>query len=93
MCDHIVMTRPGYELPADENRGSVVDVRGKDAEAIEAVVAQSQSPRVFVTDAVFEDVSATAIRAAANSDKLTELTTMVPPEVANHIEKYELYRN
>jgi nicotinic acid mononucleotide adenylyltransferase len=92
MCDHIVVTRPGYELPADENRGDVVDVRGKDAQAIEAVVAQSKSPQVFVTDAVFEDASATAIRAAAKNGKLTELT-MVPPEVANYIEKYELYRN
>jgi nicotinic acid mononucleotide adenylyltransferase len=46
-----------------------------------------------MTDAVFEDVSATVIRARAKNGKLTELTGMVPPEVANYIEKYELYRN
>jgi nicotinate-nucleotide adenylyltransferase len=93
MCDHIVVTRPGYELPADRVRGSVIDVRGQDAAAIPAVVDQSQSPQVFVTDAVFENVSATAIRAAARNGRRSELTTMVPPEVANYIEKYELYRN
>jgi len=93
MCDHIVVTRPGHELPVGQVRGSVVDVRGKDAAAIKAIVDQSQAPQVFVTDAIFEDVSATAIRAAAKDGKLTELRKMVPPAVANYIEKYELYRN
>jgi nicotinate-nucleotide adenylyltransferase len=93
ICDHIVVTRPGYELPADQVRGKVIDVRGKDAVAIQTIVTASASPQVFVTDAVFEEVSATAIRAAAKNAKLTELTRMVPPEVANYIEKYELYRN
>jgi len=93
MCDHIVVTRPGHELPVDQVRGSVVDVRGRDAAAIQAIVDQSQTPQVFLTDAIFEDVSATAIRAAAKNGKLTELRKMVPPEVANYIEKYELYRN
>ena len=93
MCDHIVMTRPGYELPSDPVRGNVLDVRGKDAPAIQSIVAASASPRVFVTDAVFETVSATAIRAAARSGQLSELTKMVPPEVADYIQKYELYRN
>jgi len=92
MCDHIVVARPGYELLADEGRGKVVDVRGKDAAAIQAIVGESQSPQVFVTDAVFEDVSATAIRAAARNGQ-QQLAMMVPPEVANYIGKYELYRN
>jgi len=92
MCDHIVVTRPRYELAADEQRGNIVDARGKEAAAIQAIIEQSQSKQVFVTDAVFEDVSATAVRAAAKNGK-ADLTTMVPPEVANYIEKYELYRN
>ena len=93
MCDHIVVTRPGYRLPIDAVRGQVVDVRGKEAAAVQASINGLQSPQVFVTDSVFEDVSATAIRATARNGKLTELTTMVPPEVAKYIEKYELYRN
>ena len=92
MCDHLVVTRPGYELPTDDVRGKVVDVRGKNNVAIQAIVEASQSPQVFVTDTVFEDVSATAIRAAAKNGQ-AELTTMVPREVAHYIKKYELYRN
>ena len=92
MCDHVVVTRPGYELPADRIRGNVVDCRGKDASLIPALDG-SPRPQVFVTDAVWEDVSATAIRAAARNRKQTELAQMVPPTVANYIEKYELYRN
>ena len=92
MCDHLVVTRPGYELPTDAVRGKVVDVRGKNDVAIQAIVEASQSPRVFVTDAVFEDVSATAIRVAAKNGQ-AELTAMVPREVAHYIEKYQLYKN
>jgi nicotinate-nucleotide adenylyltransferase len=93
MCDHIVVTRPGYELPADAGRGKMIDVRGKEAGAVQSVINESESTQVFVTDAVFEDVSATTIRAAVKNGRLADLKTMVPPEVANYIEKYELYRN
>lgn len=93
MCDHIVVTRPGYEFPIDRDRASVADVRGKDTAAIQETVAGSSRPQVFLTDAVFEDVSATAIRAAARNSQEAELKTLVPPEVANYIKKYELYRN
>jgi len=79
-------------LPADDVRGKVVDVRSRNDVAIQAIVEASQSPQVFVTDAVFEDVSATAIRAAAKNGQ-AELTTMVPREVAHYIEKYKLYKN
>ena len=92
MCDHVVMTRPGYELDTSAAGANAVDLRGKTDEEIDALVSESSSPRVFVTDAVFEDVSATAIRAAARND-VAVLTKMVPPEVASYIEKYRLYRN
>ena len=93
MCDHIVVSRPGYELEAENDRGTVVDLRGKDAAEIQSNVAGSASPQVFVTDAVFENFSATVIRTTAKNGNRTELTRMVPPEVANYIEKYQLYRN
>ena len=93
MCDHIVVTRPGYKLDASPARENVTDLRGKADDEINALVSQSVSPRVFVTDAVFEDVSATAIRAAARQGDTAALTKMVPPEVASYIEKYRLYRN
>src|SRR5687768_16045017 len=92
MCDHIVVTRPGYELNTAA-AANLTDLRGKSEDEISALVSQSASPRVFVTDAVFEDVSATAIRAAARQGDTNALTTMVPHEVATYIEKYGLYRN
>ena len=93
MCDHIVVTRPGYELDATPARENVIDLRSKADDEINVTIRESVSPRVFVTDAVFEDVSATAIRAAARVRDTSALTKMVPPEVASYIEKYRLYRN
>ena len=93
MCDHIVVTRPGYELNKGAAGANLIDLRGKTDDEIKALVSQSVSPRVFVTDAVFEDVSATAIRAAARQGDTNALTKMVPHEVATYIEKYGLYRN
>lgn len=93
MCDHIVVTRPGYELVNSTGGAQVNDVQGKNGEEIQKVVAESSGSHVFVTDAVIEDVSATAIRATAKSGERNQLTKMVPPEVAAYIEKYELYRN
>lgn len=93
MCDHIVVTRPGYDLDTSPAGERVIDVRGKTDDEINAVVSESASPRVFVTDAVFEDVSATAIRAVARQGDTNALKKMVPPEVASYIEKYRLYRN
>lgn len=94
MCDHIVVTRPGYDVtPGCDSITGITDVSGMSAGEVQAIVSEPLSPRVFVTGAVFEDVSATAIRAAAREAKADELTKMVPPEVAAYIEKYELYRN
>ncbi len=93
MCDHIVVTRPGYELNRLAAAANLIDLRGKTDEERKALVSESESPRVFVTDAVFEDVSATAIRAAARQGDTNALGKMVPPEVASYIEKYGLDRN
>ncbi|MFZ0750800.1 MAG: nicotinate-nucleotide adenylyltransferase [Pyrinomonadaceae bacterium] len=93
MCDHIVVTRPGYELNTVAAGSEVIDLRGKTNDEINTRVSESAPPRVFVTDAVFEDVSATEIRAAARQGDANALTKMVPPEVASYIEKYRLYRN
>ena len=91
MCDHVVVTRPGYEVNGVAT--NVIDVRGKSDGEVTVLVNESPSPRVFVTDAVFEDVSATAIRAAARQGDTNALAKMVPSEVAQYIEKYRLYRN
>lgn len=93
MCDHVVVSRPGYELNKPAAGADLIDLRGKTDDEIGALISQSASPAVFVTDAVFEDVSATEIRAAARQRDADALTKMVPREVATYIEKYGLYRN
>jgi nicotinic acid mononucleotide adenylyltransferase len=49
-----------------------------------------KSPRVYLTDYVAADVSATGIREAIEEGR--SIDDMVPPSVAAYIEKYQLYR-
>ena len=95
MCDQIVVTRPGHELgvetlPAEHRR--VADVRGQSEEDVSALIDSQSEPCTFLTDAAILDVSATAVRAAARSNDREKLRESVPAEVANYIEKYELYQ-
>jgi nicotinate-nucleotide adenylyltransferase len=94
MSDQIVVTRPGYDLDANlVDRASIADARGLSAPEIISLTDSPARPRTFWTDAVFENVSATAIRAAAKNRQTEELRRMVPAAVAGYIEKYELYKN
>ncbi|HET9478718.1 MAG TPA: hypothetical protein VFO72_05210, partial [Pyrinomonadaceae bacterium] len=49
--------------------------------------------RIFFTDAVKKDVSATDIRRLASAGRYDELTTLVPQSVATYIRKYGIYRD
>jgi nicotinate-nucleotide adenylyltransferase len=96
MCDHVVVTRPGYELSFDhvpvKIRARLVDLRGSDAGRARRAVAESEPPRIFLSDAVSEDVSATGIRReVARGVSLDGLR--VPRAVAVYIGKYGLYRD
>jgi nicotinate-nucleotide adenylyltransferase len=91
MCDHIVVTRPGYELGSPPAGAQVIDARGRTGAEIKTLVERSAAPGIFLTDFVFEDVSATAIRAAARNGE--GLAKMTPPAVAEYIRKYRLYGN
>jgi len=93
MCDLIVVTRPGYGITESPSRATVIDVRGFEAEAISDLLGGEQPPRVFVTDSVMMDISATRIRAAVQANDPAALAVMVPPPVANYIEKHKLYGN
>lgn len=94
MCDLIVVSRPGYDLGGSTPAGvaNVLDVRGMDQQELSRLLKTDSGPRVFLTDAVMMNISATAIRAAARSGDREKLREMVPPPVANYIEKYELYQ-
>jgi len=72
MTNHIVVTRPGYEVPP--------------------APAELQD-RIFFTDAVMKDISATNIRRLASEGRYDELEQMVPGSVANYIKKYGIYRD
>ena len=92
LANLIVVTRPGYDIsraPASAELGaSMVDLRG-----LKEPAGETGSPRVFVTDAVMLEVSATEIRRAASEDDCEKLNELVPREVAEYIRKYGLYRN
>ena len=94
MANHIVVTRPGYELafaglPA-EVLERIVDTRN----GRETAGRKSPDPRkrIFFTDAVQLEISATEIRRAAREQQFDRLVELVPKSVADYITKYELYR-
>jgi nicotinate-nucleotide adenylyltransferase len=106
LCDHVIVTRPGYELSFDHVpaniRARVIDLRGKadgvrertvresDVMAESDVVAESQTPTIFISDAVSVDVSATQVR---HEVARGSERLPVPRAVAVYIEKYGLYRD
>ena len=95
LANHIVVTRPGYEFSAANVgptvAGRVVDVRGLTANDVSQLV--EAEARIFLTDAVMDDVSATAIRHAARENRVQDLGKLAPLAVAQYITKYRLYRN
>ena len=92
MTNHIVVTRPGFE-PSIAHVGAVgermVDLRGT---ATEAATSRT-TPRIYFTDAVMKDVSATRIRRLASEGRTEELTDLLPPAVLEYIKKYGIYKN
>jgi nicotinate-nucleotide adenylyltransferase len=95
MTNHIVVTRPGYELRTEHVpepvRGQILDLRAPGDSSQPAVTTGRK--RIFITDAVMNDISATEIRRAANQGRFADLEELVPPQVAQYIRKYNLYRD
>jgi nicotinate-nucleotide adenylyltransferase len=96
LSNHIVVTRPGYELSAEHVtpgiRERIIDLRGKKKEEAALEIDKSDGARVYVTDAVKMDVSATMIRQAVKAGRETDWLQYVQPSVADYIRKYGLYR-
>ena len=96
LSNHIVVTRPGYELsvghvtPAVRER--IVDLRGQNQERAARSIGENDGVRVYVTDAVNMEVSATAIRQAVREDHEDDWLRLVQPPVADYIRKYGLYK-
>jgi nicotinate-nucleotide adenylyltransferase len=95
MCDHVVVTRPGYELNFDDVpstiRARLFDLRGADGERAARAVAEGDEPRIYLSDAVSRDISATEVRRQAAHGGGVRLP--VPRAVADYIEKYGLYKD
>ena len=97
LSNHIVVTRPGYELGTEHVtpavRERIVDLRSASGEKGERDIDdESGGPRIYVTDAVQLDISATAVREAVREGHEGEWKELVPPPVADYIRKYGLYR-
>jgi len=96
MANHIVVTRPGYELTQDSLGvafGSrIVDLRGSNSLS-QFRNNDSVSKKIFLTDAVMLDISASKVRSVARTEQFSDLLKLVPPAVAKYISKYRLYRN
>ncbi len=96
LTDQIVVTRPGYALSAEHVtpaiRQRIVDLRGLDRDRIRGEVDRSDGLKIYVTDEVFMDVSATAVRSLVKEGRDAGLDSLVPPPVAEFIRKYRLYR-
>ena len=97
LTNHIVMARPGYELDAahvtPEIQRRIVDLRGADEETIARAVEGSEGEKIYVTDSVEMDVSATRIRELVSEGRASQWRSLVPQPVAEFIEKYRLYRD
>ncbi|MGE0131614.1 MAG: nicotinate-nucleotide adenylyltransferase [Blastocatellales bacterium] len=100
--DIVVAMRPGcHGSESDEEsaagrlapqlRTRIVDLRGGAYPSSRDLANKDlESPRIYLTDYVAVDVSATRIREAVEQGRSVD--DLVPPPVAAYIEKYELYR-
>ena len=97
LTNTVVVTRPGHKIETAHVTGAVrariVDVRGANCEAVAAHEAGGErGERIYFTDAVSVDVSATAVRRLVREGREGEAWRFVPPAVAEFIGKYDLYR-
>ncbi|HEX8843929.1 MAG TPA: nicotinate-nucleotide adenylyltransferase [Pyrinomonadaceae bacterium] len=92
--NHIVMARPGYEWGADHVtpaiRERIIDLRGAGEAEARRAVGESEDLKIYLTDAVNMDVSATTIR-SLRRDGRDDWVKLVSPAVADYIRKYGLY--
>jgi nicotinate-nucleotide adenylyltransferase len=95
LTNHIVVNRPGFELGTghvtDAIRSRIVDLRGKQVVAVTGDSAHDSLHTIYFTDAVNYDVSATDIRRKIRENE-DSWRRDVAIEVANYIEKYQIYK-
>jgi nicotinate-nucleotide adenylyltransferase len=91
MTNHIVISRPGYEVEVEHVtesiRDRIIDLRGVRSGFRQH---EKEEDSIYFTDAVFFDTSATELREDLSDGKLDRKDD-IPDEVAKYIEKYDLY--
>jgi len=96
MTNHIVVTRPGYD-PSITQVGSIseriVDLRNMECVGALQGDVRGEGTRIFLTDVVMRDVSATDIRRLARDGGFEELASLLPGPVLEYIQKYRIYKN
>jgi len=96
LANHIVVARPGYQLGAEHVtpaiRERIIDLREKEPEQAAREIDEGGSQKIYVTDAVNMDVSATAIRQAVREGLDAVWSKLVEPQVTDYIRKYGLYK-
>lgn len=96
MVNVIVVTRPGIEIGfdhvADKIRERIVDLRdGSESRQVGIATGfRSETTAIFISDAVNMDISATEIRRKIRESDPTWHQD-VTAEVANYVEKYQIY--
>ncbi len=90
----VVVTRPKFEIEfahvTDEIRQRIVDLRDNNQSKTKDRKPKFEDQKIYITDAVFLDISATEIRRKIHARE-TDWRELVPIEVAKYIEKYDLY--
>jgi len=94
LTNHIVVTRPGYPVTNEhvtaEIHSRIVDLRKAETRTVGSVYSSTGDHRIYLTDLVNINISATSIREKIrNRDDSWHRD--VPVEVANYIEKYQIY--
>ena len=75
MSDHVVVTRPGYEIEAahvtEEARARIVDLRGAGGGQAARALDGEDGPKIFFSDAVKLEISSTDVRRASGCGETT----------------------
>jgi nicotinate-nucleotide adenylyltransferase len=94
LTNHIVVTRPGIEVTSDnvpnDIRERIVDLRHPSGNVGGSNQTTADSSQIYFTDAVNIEVSATDLRRRIRENDQS-WRAEVPAEVANYIEKYQIY--
>ncbi len=94
LVNFIVVTRPNYEIGfthvTDEIRNRIVDLRKKSEDEIARIIESNLGDKIYITDAVLMDISATEIRQAVHEGSKNWAKDL-PSSVAEYIKKYKIY--